>query len=245
MVNKYAERFETKGITVDFSGVRALEGVDLILFRGEILGLIGPNGAGKTTLLNVMTGIQPAVRGDVYLDSRSVTRWTPEKIARSGVARTFQGVRLFPDLSVLENVEVGAVGVGVPPGKAHRRAYDLLQWLGLADRAHAPASLLSAGDERRLGILRALASEPRFILMDEPAAGLNETESAELRRSITEIRNRYGCGVLAIEHDMDFIMRLCDRVHVLNYGKTISVGTADEVRADPGVIDAYLGPGEG
>ena len=146
------ERYETKGVTVDFAGLRALDRVDLSLTRREIVGLIGPNGAGKTTLLNVMTGVQATVEGDVYLDEQRITDWTPERIAHRGVGRTFQGVRIFPDLTVLENVEVGAVGVGVSPREARQRAAELVEWVHLADRAYLPARSLPAGDERRLGI---------------------------------------------------------------------------------------------
>jgi len=244
-IRNSTERFETKHITVDFDGLRALGKVDLSLHRGEILGLIGPNGAGKTTLLNVMTGVQPSVEGDVYLDDQLITDWAPEQIARKGVGRTFQGIRLFPDFTVLENVQVGAVGVGIRPSDARRRAVELVEWMKLADKAFLPARSLSAGDERRLGILRALAMRPRFVLMDEPAAGLNEAESDELLEAIRSIRERYGCGVLVIEHDMGLIMRLCDQVQVLDYGKTISVGTPGEVQADPAVISAYLGSERG
>jgi branched-chain amino acid transport system ATP-binding protein len=244
-VTKSDERYETKGVTVDFAGLRALDSVDLSLRRREIVGLIGPNGAGKTTLLNVMTGVQATVRGDVYLDEERITDWTPERIAHRGVGRTFQGVRIFPDLTVLENVEVGAVGVGVSPQEARRRAVELVEWIHLADKAYLPARSLPAGDERRLGIVRALAMRPRFILMDEPGAGLNETESDELMQAIRRVRERYGCGVLVIEHDMRLIMGVCDRVHVLNYGKTISMGTPDEVQTDRAVITAYLGTERG
>jgi len=238
------EKFETRDITVDFSGLRALDHVTLCLNPGEILGLIGPNGAGKSTLLNVMTGVQSVAKGDVYLDGCPVTDWPPERIARQGVGRTFQSVRIFPDLSTLENVEAGAVGVGIKPKEARKRAIELVKWINLSDKAHLSASALSAGDERRLGIIRALAMEPRFILMDEPAAGLNESESDELMNAILKIRERYGCGILVIEHDMGLIMRLCDRVHVLNYGRTISIGSPDEVQADQAVIESYLGTGK-
>lgn len=240
-----SEKFETRQIAVDFDGLRALDKVDCSLHRGEILGLIGPNGAGKTTLLNVMTGVQISSEGDVYLDNKRVTNWAPEQIARKGVGRTFQGIRIFPDLSVLENIQVGAVGVGSTLREARRRATELVEWMNLANKAFLPAHSLSAGEERRLGILRALAMRPRFILMDEPAAGLNEVESDELLHAIRSIRERYGCGVLVIEHDMGLIMRLCDKIQVLDYGKTISVGKPIDVQSDPAVVTAYLGPERG
>jgi branched-chain amino acid transport system ATP-binding protein len=240
-VTEQAKRFETRGLTVDFVGLRAVDHVDLVLRQGEILGFIGPNGAGKTTLVNAMTGVQSVSDGGVFLDGVEVTKWTPFRLARAGVGRTFQSVKLFNGLTVLENVEVGAVGVGVGRGKARRKAMELLKWAHLADKAEWRADSLPAGEERRLGILRALAMEPRFVLLDEPAAGLNERESDDLVQAIFNIRERFGCGVLVIEHDMRLIMRLCDRIQVIDYGKTICIGTPEQVQLDPAVITAYLG----
>jgi branched-chain amino acid transport system ATP-binding protein len=215
--------------------------VAFTLREGEILGLIGPNGAGKTTLLNALSGFQPLTRGKISIASRDVTGWPPRRLVRRGLARTFQGVRVFRALSVLENVELGAVGLGWSRGRARALAFDLLARMDLTSRAHVMADSLPYGEERRLGILRALATQPRFLLMDEPAAGLNDAESRHLVQVIRDIRRDYGCGVLVIEHDMPLVMGLCEKIHVLDYGKTISIGTPGEVQADPAVITAYLG----
>jgi branched-chain amino acid transport system ATP-binding protein len=236
-----AERLEVRGLKVHFGGVHAVDGVDLELRRGEILGLIGPNGAGKTTLVNALSGYQKATAGTVSLDGTDVTGWRPHRLARRGLARTFQSVRLFPDLTVLENVEIGGVGVGMRRPSARRWARELLERMKLDDKAELYATGLPHGLERRLGIVRALATKPAFLLLDEPAAGLNEQESDELVSSLTLIRDDFSCALMVIEHDMRVIMQLCERIQVLNYGKTISVGTPGEVRTDPAVLTAYLG----
>lgn len=232
-------------VRVHFGGVKAVDGVDLAVRRGEILGLIGPNGAGKTTLVNAVTGFQRPTSGRVFLDDLDVTGWASERLGSLGVARTFQAVRLFGNLTAFENIELGALGVGLPRREARRTAWTLLERMDLAEKADQPAAGLPYGDERRLGILRALATGPSFLLLDEPAAGLNETESDELMMAIARIRDEFGCGILVIEHDMRLIMRLCERIQVLDYGKTISIGNAAEVQADPAVIEAYLGAGRG
>lgn len=232
---------ESRALAVHFEGVKAVDGVDLELARGEILGLIGPNGAGKTTFVNAITGFQVPTAGDIVLDGARVTGRSPSRLAAMGIARTFQSVRLFPRLSVLENVEVAAVGCGLSRGKARPMAIDLLRRFDLGERAHELGTGLPHGQERRLGIVRALASRPRYLLLDEPAAGLNEAESDELVEALSGIRNDFGCGLLVIEHDMRVIMRLCERIQVLDYGKTIAVGTPAEVRNDPAVLVAYLG----
>jgi ABC-type branched-subunit amino acid transport system ATPase component len=234
-------RLEARGLEVHFGGVHAVDGVDLELRQGEILGLIGPNGAGKTTLVNALSGFQKPSAGSVALEGVDVTGWNPHQLARRGLARTFQSVRLFPGLTVLENVELGGVGVGMRRSAARRAAYELLERLGLADLAAALATGLPHGLERRLGMLRALAARPHFLLLDEPAAGLNERESDQLVGALTLVRDDFSCGLMVIEHDMRVIMQLCERIQVLDYGKTISAGTPAQVRADPVVVTAYLG----
>jgi branched-chain amino acid transport system ATP-binding protein len=228
-------------ISVHFEGVRAVNGVDLELAKGEILGLIGPNGAGKTTLINVLSGFQRPTSGAVRLDEREITGWLPNRIGRAGVARTFQNARLFPRLTAAQNVELGAVGVGGGRRPARRLAADLLARMDLAGRADVLASALTHGQERLIGILRALAMKPTFLLMDEPAAGLNESESEELVGVLQSIRNDFGCGLLIVEHEMRVIMPLCERIQVLDQGATICIGTPVEVQADPDVLRAYLG----
>jgi branched-chain amino acid transport system ATP-binding protein len=240
-----AAGLDVRGLAVHFEGVKAVDGVDLRLTPGEILGLIGPNGAGKTTFVNAITGFQPLTAGSVRVDGVDVSTWGASRIAKLGLVRTFQSVRLFHHLSVLENVEAGAVGSGLGRAQARKLAASLLERLGLAERAHAPGSGLPHGQERRLGIVRALAARPRYLLLDEPAAGLNEAEGDELVEALARIRDDFGCALLVIEHDMRVIMRLCERLQVLDYGKTIAIGTPAEVRADPAVLTAYLGRRKG
>ncbi len=235
------ELLEARGLTVHFGGVHAVDGVDLVLRKGEILGLIGPNGAGKTTLVNALSGFQKPTAGMVLMNGQDVTGLSPHRLARRGLARTFQSVRLFPGLTVLENVELGGVGVGMRRPAARRWARELLERLKLDDKATLYGTGLPHGLERRLGIVRALAAKPTFLLLDEPAAGLNEQESDELVDSLTLIRDDFSCALVVIEHDMRLIMRLCERIQVLDYGKTISMGAPDQVRRDPAVLTAYLG----
>jgi ABC-type branched-subunit amino acid transport system ATPase component len=232
---------QARGVRVDFEGVRAVDDVDLTLAQGEILGLIGPNGAGKTTLVNVLSGCQAPSSGDVLLGGMRVTGWPAHRLARRGLARTFQAVRVFARLTVLENVEAGAVAVGLSRSRSRARARDVLAWFGLAERAGARAGSLALGEERLLGIARALATGPRWVLLDEPAAGLNDVEADMLLESLLASRDRLGCGLLVIEHDMRVIMRLCERIQVLDSGRTISEGTPEQTRANPAVLAAYLG----
>jgi branched-chain amino acid transport system ATP-binding protein len=230
-----------EGIRVDFEGVRAVDGVDLTLEQGEIVGLIGPNGAGKTTFMNAVSGFVPLTAGAVAVDGLDVTGWTPQRLVSKGLVRTFQDVATFPGLSVFENVELGALGAGLSRRKARQKAWELLEDLGLRHRARVPASALPHGDERRVGIARAVAVGPMFLLLDEPAAGLDDAESLALTETIARLREELGCGVLLVEHDMRIIFRVCERIQVLDYGKSIAVGAPEQVRTDKRVIAAYLG----
>jgi branched-chain amino acid transport system ATP-binding protein len=215
--------------------------VTLELRRGEVLGLIGPNGAGKSTLVNVLSGFDRPDEGTVTLGERDVTRWSPHRRGRHGLARTFQHSHSFGSLSVRENVEVAALGVGAGPRRAAQRADSLLSALGLADYADTPAGSLAHGDERRLGVARALATEPRFMLLDEPAAGLPEAEVPEFAAVVRSVRDEHGAGVLLIDHNMALIMEICDRIHVLDQGTTLAEGAPAEIRTNLDVAAAYLG----
>lgn len=236
-----AETLRCQGVKVLFEGVQAVEDVDLELKRGAIMGLIGTNGAGKTTLVNVISGYQPSDAGRVLLGDREITGWPPARLARAGVVRTFQNGRVFPALTVVENVEVAGVGTGLGTGPARRRAYELLETAGLSDRRDVPASALTHGEVRVLSLARALATSPRFMLVDEPAAGSNETESERLLELLRWIAKEFEVGLLVIEHDMSLIMRLCHRIQVLDHGRTIALGDPAEVRKNPSVVAAYLG----
>ncbi|HZT20343.1 MAG TPA: ABC transporter ATP-binding protein [Dongiaceae bacterium] len=238
-------RLEIDGVTVDFQGLRAIEGVSLALAVGEILGLIGPNGAGKTTLVNVLTGFQAPTAGRVRLGGVDITDWPAFRRGRAGLGRTFQGVLLFRGLSVLENIEAGAVALGRERRGARRQALEILDWLGLGPVAGRVAGTLPFGIERRVGIGRAIAMRPDFLLMDEPAAGLNDSECAELEQVIRRVRQEIGCGILLIEHRMSLVFSLSDRIHVLEQGRTIASGSPAAIRADPRVRQAYLGEDAG
>jgi ABC-type branched-subunit amino acid transport system ATPase component len=232
---------ETHGVGVSFAGLVALEDVSLRLGRGEILGLIGANGAGKTTLVNVLTGYQRPDSGSVRLEGEEITRLAPSQRAKRGLTRTFQAGRLFRRMTVEENIEAAAYGVGMRRAAARERTAEVLRLTGLARLGHVQAGALPYGEERRVALARALAIRPRFLLADEPAAGLNEAESEHLLELIAAMRDRDGMGILMIEHDVGLIMRLCDRVHVLGEGRTICVGPPDVVQRDPAVMAAYLG----
>jgi branched-chain amino acid transport system ATP-binding protein len=230
-----------EGIHVHFEGVRAVDGIDLTLEQGQIMGLIGPNGAGKTTFMNAVSGFVPLTAGTVTMDDQAVSGLSPQKLVRLGLVRTFQDVATFPELSVFENIELGALGAGLSRKRARRRAWELIDDLGLRRVARLPASALPHGEERRVGVARAVAVQPKFLLLDEPAAGLDDAESMALTESIAQLRERLGCGVLLVEHDMRIIFRVCERIQVLDYGKSIAVGSPEEIRTNKAVIAAYLG----
>jgi branched-chain amino acid transport system permease protein len=232
---------EAQGVSLAFAGLRVLRGVDISLRPGEALGLIGPNGAGKTTLVNVLTGFQRPDSGTIELNATDVTGHAPDRLARRGLARTFQAALPFPELSALENVAVGAMGVGVGRRHSVETAQRVLGRLGLAEQAQLAAGSLPPGTQRLLGIARALATGPRFLLLDEPAAGLNEGECEELVAALSGVLEDFGCGVLLIEHEMSVVTGVCPRVQVLDDGATLRIGTPEEIQADPAVIEAYLG----
>jgi branched-chain amino acid transport system ATP-binding protein len=227
-------------VSRSFAGVQALREVSLELRQGEVVGLIGPNGAGKSTLVNLLSGFDRPTSGRVLLEDRDVTRWPAHRRGRRGLARTFQHSHAFRALSVRENVEVSALGVGASMREARRRARELLELMSLSAYAHRPASDLAHGDERRLGVARALATEPRFVLMDEPAAGLPEAEIPSFAAAVSTVRER-GAGVLLVDHNVALVLEVCERVHVLDQGRTLAEGTPAEIRADLGVAAAYLG----
>ncbi|HZR91251.1 MAG TPA: ABC transporter ATP-binding protein [Gaiellaceae bacterium] len=229
------------GVSRSFEGVHALRDVRLELHRHEVVGLIGPNGAGKTTLVNVLTGFDFPTAGTVELAGEEITRWAPHRRGRAGLSRTFQHSRSFGGLTVRENVEVAALGSGARTREARRRADALLELLGLEPYADRPASTLAHGDERKLGVARALATEPRFVLMDEPAAGLPEAEVPDFAEVVRTVRSEHEAGVLLIDHNMALIMEVCDRIHVLDQGRTLAEGTPQEIRANLDVTAAYLG----
>jgi len=246
---------EVREVSKRFGGVQALSAVSFDVPAGAIYGLIGPNGAGKTTLFNVLTGLAVPDAGSMRLEGRPLLGAKPHSVAQAGIARTFQNIRLFANLSALENVMIGrhartraGVLAAVLKTRTQRaeeaaieaRAFELLDYVGIASRANALARNLSYGDQRRLEIARALATEPKLLALDEPAAGMNPTETVALRTLLQRIRAD-GVTLLLIEHDMRLVMQACDRVLVLDFGRVIAEGAPREVQRDPAVVAAYLG----
>jgi branched-chain amino acid transport system ATP-binding protein len=251
-----APLLEAKNVTIRFGGLTAVSEFNLTIVPHELVGLIGPNGAGKTTIFNMLTGVYKPTEGTIRIAGVPTTDFRPYQITALGVARTFQNIRLFKELTVLENVKIGGHTHYTYPGtsavlhtnrfykaeeQAEHEALALLEIFGLRGRARAYAKNLPYGDQRRLEIARALAAKPRLLLLDEPAAGLNTGETLRLMEKIHEIRDRFDLAILLIEHNMELVMGICERIIVLNFGKTIAQGTPEQVRSDPVVIEAYLG----
>ena len=245
---------------IDFGGLTAVDGFNLMIGRNEITGLIGPNGAGKTTVFNLLTNVYQPTRGSILIDGMPTAGKKTYQVNRMGVARTFQNIRLFKELSVIDNIKVGlheSMKYNLPSAlirlpnywkeekKCTERAFELLDIFHMADLANVPAGSLPYGAQRRLEIMRALATSPKLLLLDEPAAGMNPSETAELTETIRRIRDEFNIAVLLIEHDMSLVMGICEGIAVLNFGRIIAKGTPDEIRNNPQVIEAYLGKKEG
>ncbi len=247
---------EVNHLGIDFGGLTAVDDFSLIVGRTEIAGLIGPNGAGKTTVFNLLTNVYQPTRGSILVDGMSTAGKSTHQVNHMGIARTFQNIRLFSNLSVLDNVKVGlhnstkesffssithSFGYGKVERQADEKALEFLDFFHMADMAKAPAGSLPYGAQRRLEIARALATSPKIILLDEPAAGMNPSETAELMENIRRIRDNFGIAVMLIEHDMKLVMSICEGICVLDHGKVIAKGTPDEIKSNSKVVEAYLG----
>jgi len=247
---------ETRNLGIDFGGLRAVEDFNLVIGKTEIAGLIGPNGAGKTTVFNLLTKVYQPTMGTVLINGRDTAGMTTVQANKLGIARTFQNIRLFGNMSVEDNVRIGLhnqIGYSTPAGilrlpsfwkgerEQHERALDLLSIFDMQDLADHQAGSLPYGAQRRLEIVRALATNPSLLLLDEPAAGMNPHETEELMENIAKIRDKFQIAILLIEHDMNLVMGICEGICVLNYGRVIAKGTAEEIQNNPVVIEAYLG----
>ncbi len=250
---------ECRHLGIDFGGLTAVNDFDMAIGRTEIAGLIGPNGAGKTTVFNLLTKVYQPTRGTILLDGVDTHNMNTTQVNKAGIARTFQNIRLFDNLSVEDNVKLGLhnhIKYGMWQGifrmpnywkeekKAHERALELLSIFDMQDMADAKAGSLPYGAQRRLEIVRALATEPKLLLLDEPAAGMNPSETAELMENIVKIRDTFQIAVLLIEHDMSLVMGICEGIAVLNFGQVIAKGTPEDIQNNPEVIKAYLGSGK-
>lgn len=256
MASKNGEILTLDGVSISFGGLLAVSDFDFALRKGELVGLIGPNGAGKTTVFNIITGQYEPVRGKVLFRGQDITGWRPDRVTCAGIARTFQNMRLFQGLTVLDNVLVArhsklrssmlAAALNLPgyvkeERMAETQALELLDRVGLTDLAHAEAGSLPYGQQRQIEIARALAADPEVLLLDEPAAGMNPEETARLMEFISGVRDEFGLTILLIEHDMKLVMGICERIRVIDYGMSIAEGTPQEIQGNPKVISAYLG----
>jgi branched-chain amino acid transport system ATP-binding protein len=247
---------EVTELSHNFGGLRALNDFSLALAPGELVGLIGPNGAGKTTVFNLITGVFRISEGRILFAGEDISAWPSHRITAAGIARTFQNIRLFKQLSVLDNVRLGAFArhryglfealrrshtFNMEENRLTRRAYSLLERFNLARYAEVPATTLPYGEQRRIEMARALISQPRLLLLDEPAAGMNQSETADLIRLIRELKEEFSLTILLIEHQMRVVMNLCERVTVLDFGETIAAGPPLEIHRHPAVLEAYLG----